>query len=526
MLKKSIIVALTIALGFTIMPIGGPSKTAAAKNPSCSLSVDQLESAVQFLENLLNDYEWNMDIANDPFHADYREDHIRLALSALDMALSQMDQITGLIAQLSVCEGDDAEDLPALEQALNAFLELIHHPTLMDTEHGQTGAYFRKYGSSMLSIFQLREHPTYSALYENLLADPSGRFKETVELIENNFEANLLDISLFRIPSLDEDASTAHNMTVAADGIYNFKNLLKTMFEDYEMLKNSPDFDPNAKYSFLKSAVSTLDDNLLSNVKTMGVKTFIQTFIQETVTRKQMSPEQQQFGDTIAGDLASLMVSMTDPVSFGLAYGELVHDINDYNVKHLKAVAEGMEGSELETHRQNIQLLNAATNYTYNVQRKFNSPGVSQRDFIAYFKQQTEQLGEELNTIYNIDPNELKIYYKGERLLTNNQPFIQNNTTMVPLRLIVEKLGIDITWNSKEQTISFVTDRMHIFQGKEAEIVMTVGETLVKLGPYYSSLEVPPVVKNGVTYVPLRVMSEYIGLKVTWIDESNSIVLE
>ncbi|WP_238357708.1 stalk domain-containing protein [Cohnella zeiphila] len=97
------------------------------------------------------------------------------------------------------------------------------------------------------------------------------------------------------------------------------------------------------------------------------------------------------------------------------------------------------------------------------------------------------------------------------------EPLVQKGTTYVPLRFISDALGGDTTW---EQTLKRVT--------------VLRGDRMLELWPGQSDLiangvRVPapsaPVVKNGRVLVPLRVVSEQLGLTVVWQAAAKSITI-
>lgn len=89
--------------------------------------------------------------------------------------------------------------------------------------------------------------------------------------------------------------------------------------------------------------------------------------------------------------------------------------------------------------------------------------------------------------------------------------------TMVPLRFISEKLGATVTWLDPEILIE---------KEGEPSIRFVVGSTDVSVDGVTKSLNVPPFVKDGTTFVPLRAFAETMGYKVHWHDTGIVIVGE
>ncbi|HBQ26079.1 MAG TPA: hypothetical protein DD791_06770, partial [Syntrophomonas sp.] len=96
-------------------------------------------------------------------------------------------------------------------------------------------------------------------------------------------------------------------------------------------------------------------------------------------------------------------------------------------------------------------------------------------------------------------------------------PFIQNGRTMVPLRSIGEYLGCNVEWIPPNQ------------------INMSYGNTLINLkannntyqiNSATKTLDAPPVIVNGRTYVPLRVVGEAFDYNVEYDADLGIIYLD
>lgn len=89
-------------------------------------------------------------------------------------------------------------------------------------------------------------------------------------------------------------------------------------------------------------------------------------------------------------------------------------------------------------------------------------------------------------------------------------PRIIGNRTMVPLRFIGEALGAQLDWDEKTRTVTYTLGNRGL--------KMTVD---VKL----PGQDMPPIIINGRTMVPLRYVSEYLGAKVTWFPSNKMVTV-
>jgi len=102
------------------------------------------------------------------------------------------------------------------------------------------------------------------------------------------------------------------------------------------------------------------------------------------------------------------------------------------------------------------------------------------------------------------------VFYDGEKkTLVSPMPYIENGRTMVPVRLISESFGVDVSYDASTATIklgdnvSFVADDYAVdINGEKIE------------------LDVPARVIDGRTFLPLRVLCEQILCKKVYYDDT------
>ena len=99
-------------------------------------------------------------------------------------------------------------------------------------------------------------------------------------------------------------------------------------------------------------------------------------------------------------------------------------------------------------------------------------------------------------------------------------PRIVNGRVLVPLRIISQRLGYVVNYDSatKKITIDEPSQDLHI--------QLTVGSKQSVVNGRSVTIDVPPDVKNGITFVPLRFVSECFDLEVSWDAAERTVTLK
>ncbi|MBB6217851.1 hypothetical protein HNQ80_003987 [Anaerosolibacter carboniphilus] len=97
----------------------------------------------------------------------------------------------------------------------------------------------------------------------------------------------------------------------------------------------------------------------------------------------------------------------------------------------------------------------------------------------------------------------------------DTSPFLIEGRTMIPVRGVLEILGAIISWDGKTQTVAA--------KRADVEVRMIINQKTAYINGVAVELDVAPILKDGHTYVPLRVISEAFNQDVTW-DSKYKIV--
>lgn len=119
-------------------------------------------------------------------------------------------------------------------------------------------------------------------------------------------------------------------------------------------------------------------------------------------------------------------------------------------------------------------------------------------------------------------PDGITVMLDGKKIEFDVEPILVKDRTMVPMRAIFEALGAKVDWDDDKQTafgmnantvVAFQIDNNKM----QKSSVDGKSETI--------ELDVPAMLVNDRTLVPLRAISESFGNKVDWVDETQTVVI-
>lgn len=120
---------------------------------------------------------------------------------------------------------------------------------------------------------------------------------------------------------------------------------------------------------------------------------------------------------------------------------------------------------------------------------------------------------------YAAAERDIQIYLDGQLLPSDTAPYIKpgHNVTLVPLRVISEGLGAQVTWSS--------ATRSAVINKDGARLELGLGKKTALVNGIEVPLEISVENKNGRTMAPLRFVSEQLGLTVVWDQKLKTITL-
>lgn len=110
---------------------------------------------------------------------------------------------------------------------------------------------------------------------------------------------------------------------------------------------------------------------------------------------------------------------------------------------------------------------------------------------------------------------DIRVSVNGNPINFNSKPTIKNNTTLVGYRAIMEALGVEVTWDAETKTVTAIKDNI--------TIIMTIGSDTAYVNGDENKLLTPPEIINNSTMIPIRFLSEQLGMTVNWDENERSV---
>lgn len=124
-------------------------------------------------------------------------------------------------------------------------------------------------------------------------------------------------------------------------------------------------------------------------------------------------------------------------------------------------------------------------------------------------------------TVYASD--DIKVVINNQELYTADKPVMVDGRTLLPLRAIGEAMGCEVIWVSGTQTANL--------KNESTIVSMQIGNTnitRVKRTNQEQKLlqtDVPPMLINDRTYIPVRAFAEALDAVVGWDDTTNTVMI-
>ena len=113
--------------------------------------------------------------------------------------------------------------------------------------------------------------------------------------------------------------------------------------------------------------------------------------------------------------------------------------------------------------------------------------------------------------------NTIRVHVNGHLIRFESDPYLKNDSTMVGFRAILEALGADVTWDDETKTVTAAKG--------DTTVSLTIGENTAYVNGEKIELAAAPEISGQSTMIPIRFISEQLGMKVDWEAENRLVTI-
>lgn len=110
------------------------------------------------------------------------------------------------------------------------------------------------------------------------------------------------------------------------------------------------------------------------------------------------------------------------------------------------------------------------------------------------------------------------IILDGQELSLDTPPIFDNGATLVPLGSVFQQLGAQVKWDELYQTATIIKSGNGI--------ISTLGKTSVWINGNNIPLNTPSQIIDGTTMIPLSILHEGLGAKVSWDEATEKVIID
>lgn len=111
----------------------------------------------------------------------------------------------------------------------------------------------------------------------------------------------------------------------------------------------------------------------------------------------------------------------------------------------------------------------------------------------------------------------IRLVVDGNDITHVSEPVIENDRTLVPIRFISEEIGAEVSWNGERETVEVTKGNDHIRLMIDSKLIQ------FDKGTHYQISDVAPRIIKDRTYVPLRLVSNTLGIGIEWDEDERTV---
>lgn len=116
----------------------------------------------------------------------------------------------------------------------------------------------------------------------------------------------------------------------------------------------------------------------------------------------------------------------------------------------------------------------------------------------------------------------IKLIIDGKTVKADTESFIKNDRTLVPIRVIAEELDAEITWDNDNRQVHISKEDIQVVLSIDSHVI----EYTIDNETTYNLSDVAPLIKEERTFVPIRLVSNALGVGIEWDNDKRAVIID
>lgn len=109
----------------------------------------------------------------------------------------------------------------------------------------------------------------------------------------------------------------------------------------------------------------------------------------------------------------------------------------------------------------------------------------------------------------------LRMFVDKQLLISDVSPTIIDGTVMLPLRVVLEKFGFDISWSNQTRTVTAVKE--------DKRVEMVIGSPYININGEMVKVDFVPIITNDRTLISAKYFEDIFDLSIKWNEADKTI---
>lgn len=118
------------------------------------------------------------------------------------------------------------------------------------------------------------------------------------------------------------------------------------------------------------------------------------------------------------------------------------------------------------------------------------------------------------------EASDIRLLVNGKDITNLSSPIIENDRMLVPIRFVSETLGAIVEWDGNNRSVTIRRNNDHVYMKIDSQLIQ------YNEGEIYQLSDVAPKIIDDRTYVPVRLVSNALGVGINWDADSRIVSIQ